>query len=118
MKLARIINSDDKIIVMRCTIFACERPIELMCNYFNPRISDQELWSRLQIEAFKRRVEWIETRLIASGPKTKIWYQESSSRPMQAGELMSFDYDIVGSYGYYTDMSRTWLCCDEKPSKE
>ena len=29
---------------------------------------------------------------------------------------MGFDTDLVGSYGYCTDMSRTWFCGDDKPS--
>ena len=31
---------------------------------------------------------------------------------------MGFDTDLVGSYGYCTDMSRTWLCGEEKPTDE
>jgi len=118
MELARLIKSDDEIDAMRRSIFACERSIELMRNYFIPGISEQELWSRFQMEAVNRGAEWIETRLLASGPRANPWYQECSSRPIQSGELMGFDTDLVGSYGYCTDMSRTWLCGDEKPSIE
>jgi Xaa-Pro dipeptidase len=118
MELARIIKSDDEIAAMRRSIFAYERSIELIRNYFNPGISEQELWSLFQMEAVNRGADWIETRLLASGPRANPWYQECSSRPIQAGELISFDTDLVGSYGYSTDMSRTWLCGDEKPSTE
>ena len=31
---------------------------------------------------------------------------------------MGFDTDLVGSYGYCTDMSRTCLCGDVKPTDE
>jgi Xaa-Pro aminopeptidase len=51
MELARIIKSDDEIVAMRRSIFACERSIELMRNYFKPGISEQELWSRVKMEA-------------------------------------------------------------------
>ena len=118
MELARLVKSDDEVDAMRRSIFACERSIELMRNYFKPGISEQELWSRFQMEAVNRGAEWIETRLLASGPRANPWYQECSSRPIQAGELMGFDTDLVGSYGYCTDMSRTWLCGDEKPTNE
>ena len=118
MELARLIKSDDELVAMRRSIFACERSIELMRNYFKPGVSEQELWGRFQMEAVSRGAEWIETRLLASGPRANPWYQECSSRPMQSGELMGFDTDLVGSYGYCTDMSRTWLCGDEKPSSE
>jgi Xaa-Pro dipeptidase len=118
MELARLIKSDDELAAMRRSIFACERSIELMRNYFKPGVSEQELWGRFQMEAISRGAEWIETRLLASGPRANPWYQECSSRPMQSGELMGFDTDLVGAYGYCTDMSRTWLCGDEKPSSE
>ena len=68
------------------------------------------------MEAVDRGADWIETRLLASGPRANPRYQECSSRSIQAVELMSFDTDLVGSYGYFTDMSRTWLSGDEKPS--
>ena len=70
------------------------------------------------MEAVSRGAEWIETRLLASGPRANPWYQECSSRPILSGELMGFDTDLVGSYGYCTDMSRTWLCGDVKPTDE
>jgi len=118
MELARLIKSDDEMAAMRRSIFACERSIELMRNHFKPGITEQELWSRFQMEAVSRGAEWIETRLLASGPRANPWYQECSSRPILSGELMGFDTDLVGSYGYCTDMSRTWLCGDVKPTDE
>ena len=118
MELARLIKSEDEIKAMKRSIFACEKSIELMRNHFKPGITEQELWSRFQMEAVSRGAEWIETRLLASGPRANPWYQECSSRPILSGELMGFDTDLVGSYGYCTDMSRTWLCGDGKPTDE
>jgi len=118
MELARQIKSDDEMKAMRRSIFSCEKSMQLMRNHFKPGITEQELWSRFQMEAVSRGAEWIETRLLASGPRANPWYQECSSRPILSGELMGFDTDLVGSYGYCTDMSRTWLCGDEKPTDE
>ena len=118
MELARLIKSDDEMMAMRRSIFSCEKSMELMRHHFKPGITEQELWSRFQMEAVSRGAEWIETRLLASGPRANPWYQECSSRPILSGELMGFDTDLVGSYGYCTDMSRTWLCGDEKPNDE
>ena len=112
MELARLIKSDDEMMAMRRSIFSCEKSMELMRHHFKPGITEQELWSRFQMEAVSRGAEWIETRLLASGPRANPWYQECSSRPILSGELMGFDTDLVGSYGYCTDMSRTWLCGD------
>ena len=118
MELARLIKSDDEMMAMRRSIFSCEKSMELMRNHFKPGITEQELWSRFQMEAVSRGAEWIETRLLASGPRANPWYQECSSRPILSSELMGFDTDLVGSYGYCTDMSRTWLCGDVKPTDE
>ena len=118
MELARLIKSDDEMMAMRRSIFSCEKSMELMRHHFKPGITEQDLWSRFQMEAVSRGAEWIETRLLASGPRANPWYQECSSRPILSGELMGFDTDLVGSYGYCTDMSRTWLCGDVKPTDE
>ena len=118
MELARLIKSDDEMMAMRRSIFSCEKSMELMRHHFKPGITEQDLWSRFQMEAVSRGAEWIETRLLASGPRANPWYQECSSRPILSGELMGFDTDLVGSYGYCTDMSRTWLCGDKKPTDE
>lgn len=79
---------------------------------------EQELWSYLHAENIKRGGEWIETRLMASGPRCNPWYQECSSRIIENGDLVGFDTDLISSYGICVDMSRTWLCGDKKPTVE
>jgi Xaa-Pro aminopeptidase len=116
MELARLIKSEDEMDAMRRSIYACEKSITTMRTYFKPGISEQELWGHFQMGAVSRGAEWIETRLLAAGPRANPWYQECSSRPIQNGELMSFDTDLVGAYGYCTDMSRCWLCGDQAPT--
>ena len=51
----------------------------------------------------------METRILSSGPRTNPWMQEAGPRMIQDGELLAFDTDMVGLYGYCCDMSRTWL---------
>ena len=36
-------------------------------------------------------------------------------RTIEAGDLVSFDTDLIGPYGYCSDISRSWLCGD-RPS--
>ncbi|MFH1796628.1 MAG: M24 family metallopeptidase [Pseudomonadota bacterium] len=62
--------------------------------------------------------EWIETRLLSSGPRTNPWFQECSSRIIEAGDLVAFDTDLIGPYGFCADLSRTWLCGDVRPTNE
>jgi Xaa-Pro aminopeptidase len=79
MELARLIKSEDEMMAMRRSIFSCEKSMELMRHHFKPGITEQELWSHFQMEAVSRGAEWIETRLLASGPRANPWYQECSS---------------------------------------
>ena len=116
MEEARAVKCLDEIRAMRCAVHACEAAVGEMRAAFEPGTTEMALWSRLQAGNFARYGEWIETRLLASGPRTNPWYQEASSRRVQAGELMGFDTDLVGAYGACVDMSRTWLCGGGTPA--
>ncbi|MEM7112910.1 MAG: Xaa-Pro peptidase family protein [Chloroflexota bacterium] len=113
MELAREIKHDEEIKAMRCAVHACEQAIGVMHRAMQPGMMEQEVWSYLHAENIKRGGEWIETRLMASGPRCNPWYQECSSRIIENGELVAFDTDLIGSYGICVDMSRTWLCGDQ-----
>ena len=78
-----------------------------MRQALRPGISEQALWAELHAGNIARGGEWIETRLLASGPRTNPWFQECSSRVIEAGELVGFDTDLIGPYGYCADISRT-----------
>lgn len=116
MEEARLVKSDDEVLAMRCSIDACERDIAEMRAIFEPGITELALWARLQEANFRRGGEWVETRLLCSGARTNPWYQEVSSKVVEAGELMAFDTDMVGPYGMCVDMSRTWLCGGGTPT--
>jgi Xaa-Pro aminopeptidase len=55
---------------------------------------------------------------MASGPRCNPWFQECSSRIIEAGDFVAFDTDFIGSYGICVDISRTWICGDVKPTDE
>ncbi len=114
---ARLVKGPDELLAMRCAIDACQRDIDDMRAIFRPGITEVELWARLQESNFKRFGEWIETRLLSSGARTNPWYQEASSKVVEAGELMGFDTDLIGAYGMCVDMSRTWICGDQAPNR-
>ena len=116
MEEARVVKSSEEFAAMRCAVHACEAAIGDMRAAFEPGVTEMELWATLQAGNFARYGEWIETRLLASGPRTNPWYQEVSSRRVQAGELMGFDTDMVCAYGACVDVSRTWLCGGGAPS--
>jgi Xaa-Pro dipeptidase len=116
MELARAIKSADEIRAMRCALATCEAAMAAMQAALRPGMSEQELWARLHAENVRRGGEWIETRLLSSGPRTNPWFQECSSRMIDAGDLVAFDTDLIGPYGYCADISRTWLCGRDRAS--
>ena len=118
MELARRIKCEEEIKAMRCAIHACEQSIEVMRTKMQPGVSEQRLWSYLHAENIARGGEWIETRLMASGPRCNPWFQECSSRIIESGDFVAFDTDLIGSYGICVDISRTWICGDVKPTDE
>lgn len=113
---ARSIKNDNELNAMRCAIHASEASIDEMRAIMRPGLSENELWAALHAGNIKRGGEWIETRILASGPRTNPWFQECGPRLMQAGDLMAFDTDLVGAYGYCCDISRTWIIGDVAPS--
>jgi Xaa-Pro aminopeptidase len=116
MELARAIKSEDEIKAMRCAVATCEAAMAAMQAALRPGVSEQELWAHLHAENVRRGGEWIETRLLSSGPRTNPWFQECGSRVIEAGDLVGFDTDLIGPYGYCADISRTWLCGDRRAS--
>jgi Xaa-Pro aminopeptidase len=118
MELARSIKSADEIKAMRRSIEACEAAMRVMEADMTPGMSENDLWAILHAENVRRGGEWIETRLLSSGPRTNPWFQESSARIIEAGDIVAFDTDLIGPYGYCCDISRTWLAGSGKATNE
>lgn len=118
MELARAIKSDEELKAMRCAISACETSMDVMRANMLPGVTENRLWSYLHAENIARDGEWIETRLLASGPRTNPWFHESSSRVINEGDVVAFDTDLIGPYGYCCDISRSWICGDVTPKAE
>lgn len=112
---ARAIKCADEIKAMRCSVYACEQSVAAMEAAAQPGMSENEVWAVLHAENIKRGGEWIETRLLASGPRTNPWFQECGPRIIQNNEVLSFDTDLVGTYGMCCDISRSWWIGDGKP---
>ncbi|RLA05095.1 MAG: aminopeptidase P family protein, partial [Gammaproteobacteria bacterium] len=107
---ARAIKSDQEIELMRWTIRVCEAGMARIYEHSVPGRSEQELWAELHYENARSGGEWLETRLLTCGPRTNPWYQECSDSICREGEMISFDTDMVGPYGYCADLSRSWTC--------
>lgn len=112
MEHARLIKGPNEIQAMRCAARACEIAVSAMHKALKPGQAEIELWAVLHSENIARGGEWIETRILSSGPRTNPWMQEAGPRILKDGELLAFDTDLIGLYGICCDMSRTWLIGD------
>ena len=117
---ARSIKGPDEILAMRCACHAGEVAVaemERAARAGVPRgeMSEDDIWAVLHAENIRRGGEWIETRLLTSGPRTNPWFQECGPRIVQNNEIVAFDTDLVGAYGICVDISRTWWIGDAAP---
>ncbi len=117
---SRSIKGPDEIHAMRCANHACQTAVKMMedfarANVQNRQTSEDDIWAILHAENIRRGGEWIETRLLSSGPRTNPWFQECGPRITQPNEIISFDTDLLGAYGICIDISRSWWIGDQKP---
>ncbi|TVU68801.1 M24 family metallopeptidase [Cobetia crustatorum] len=118
LEQARAIKSAQELELIKWTIQVCERGMQRMSDELRPGMTENELWAWLHFESIRHGGEWIETRLLSSGPRTNPWMQESSDRVMQEGEIIAFDTDMIGPYGYCADISRSWTVGHVSPKPE
>ena len=118
MELARVIKSPEELALMQRAIDVCEVGLRRMREATQPGMTENALWAVLHHANIEFGGEWIETRLMSSGPRTFPWFRESSLRKIEAGDMISLDTDLIGPYGYCADMSRSWLCGDGRPSDQ
>jgi Xaa-Pro aminopeptidase len=118
MERARAVKSQDELALIKAAVAVCEQGIQRMHDALTPEMTEQDLWAHLHYENIRLGGEWIETRLLSSGPRTNPWMQECSARNMKKGELIAFDTDLVGPFGYCADISRTWTVGHARPTDE
>ncbi len=118
MEHARSIKSVDEIRALTCAVAASEAAIAEMKTALVPGITENELWSYLHAGNIRRGGEWLETRLLASGARTNPWFHECSAKVIENGDIVAFDTDLIGPYGYCSDISRTWVCGVERANDE
>lgn len=117
LELARSIKVPNEIKMIRSSLRAVEEGVHKLEAAIKPGVSENAVWSRLHQHIIETDADFVETRLMNSGPRTNPWFQECSDRIIQDGELVALDTDVVGRYGYYADFSRTFLCGDGRPSQ-
>ena len=115
LEQARMIKTPEELKCMQLSMDVCDVAIDRMRGAVEPGISENQLWSVLHDTNISHGGEWIECRLLASGERTNPWFQECSDRTIQAGDLVGFDTDMVGPFGYLADVSRSFVCPGSAP---
>ncbi len=94
---ARSVKNENELNAMRCAIYACERAVGEMQAAVQPGLSENDVWAVLHAGNIRRGGEWIETRILSSGPRTNPWFQECGPRIIQAGDMLAFDTDLIST---------------------
>ncbi len=94
--------------LMRWTIRVCEAGMARMYDHSLPDRTEQEIWAELHYENIRSGGEWLETRLLTVGERTNPWFKECSDHVARPGDMLGFDTDMIGPYGYCADLSRSW----------
>ena len=114
---ARLIKSEDEITAMTWACAVADLGITKIKEALQPGVTERQLWGILNYTNLANQGDWHDGRMLASGPRTNPWYQEASLRRVKAGELVGFDTDMVGPFGYFADISRTLFCGPGSPTK-
>jgi Xaa-Pro aminopeptidase len=118
LELARMIKTPEELMCMRLSMDVCDVGVERIRQALRPGMTENELCGILHETNIAHDGEWIEGRLLSSGPRTNPWFQESSNRVIEAGDLVGLDTDMVGPLGYLADISRTFVCPGTAPTAQ
>jgi len=114
---ARLIKSADEIACIRWSVAVAEHGAAKLKQALKPGVSEVQLWGLLNYTNLANNGDWHDGRMLASGPRINPWLQEASERKIESGDLMGFDTDMIGPMGYCADISRTFHCGPDKPTK-
>jgi Xaa-Pro aminopeptidase len=112
----RRIKSDEEVVCLRLSMAASEFAVAAVRDAVRPGVSEQELFALMYGEIIRQGGEFVETRLLTSGPRTNPWFSEASGRRVRPGELVALDTDVIGCFGYFSDFSRTFHCGPGRPT--
>jgi Xaa-Pro aminopeptidase len=112
----RRIKSVEEIACLKLSMAASEFAVAAVRDAVRPGVSEQELFALMYGEVIRHGGEFVETRLLTSGPRTNPWFNESSGRRVRPGELVALDTDVIGCFGYFSDFSRSFHCGPGRPT--
>lgn len=113
---SRAIKSSEEVQCIKESLRATERAMAALYEAIQPGQTENELWSIFHQHVIAEGADYIETRLMTAGQHTNPWFQETSDHVIEPNVLISFDTDVVGCHGYYSDFSRTFHAGPDKPT--
>ncbi len=116
MEKARSIKSLDEVAVLKRSLQTCEASVAFMRGRLEPGMRESDALAMFMQASIERGGEYPETRLLSTGPRTNPWFQETSHRVIENGDMLAFDTDLIGPMGFYNDISRSWVVGDKKPT--
>lgn len=118
LEQARRIKTPEEIKCLQLSVDVCDVGIDRIRRTLRPGISESQLWSVLHETNIAHGGEWIECCLLSSGERTNPWFQECGHRIIAAGDMVAFDTDMVGPFGYLADISRSLVCPGRKSTAQ
>jgi Xaa-Pro aminopeptidase len=112
----RRIKTPEEIACLAQSSAATEAAVHEVETAIKPGVTENHLFAVLYGNVIELGGEFIETRLLSSGPRTNPWFNEASDRIIRARELVALDTDTIGCHGYYCDFSRTFHVGPGKPT--
>jgi Xaa-Pro aminopeptidase len=116
VEMARAVKLPEELPAIRASLRATEVAVAALRAAIRPGLTEAELWSVLHRSVIAQNGDYVETRLLNTGPRTNPWFQETSDKVIGAGELIALDTDVVGCHGYYSDFSRTFHAGPDAPT--
>jgi Xaa-Pro dipeptidase len=116
LEQARAVKGPEEVELIRRSVGVCDAAVTRLRDELRPGMTENEAWARFVGPAFAAGGEYVECRLLSSGPRTNPWFREASDRRIERGDIVSFDTDLIGPAGYLADLSRAYLVGDTKPS--
>jgi Xaa-Pro aminopeptidase len=118
IEMARVVKGKEELQCIQLAMDVCDIAIDRIREGLRPGLTENQVWSVLHETNIAHDGEWIECRLLASGPRTNPWFQECGNRVIEAGDILGFDTDMVGPFGYLADISRSYVCPGKRPTAE
>jgi Xaa-Pro dipeptidase len=113
---ARGVKGPEEVELIRRSVRVCDAAVARLYQDLRPGMTENEAWARFVGPAFAAGGEYVECRLLSSGPRTNPWFREAGDRRIERGDLVAVDTDLIGPAGYLADVSRTYLVGATKPS--